>query len=162
MKCALKVNGGHIEVDVEARDVLVDLLRDRLDLTGTKVACDTAQCGSCIVELDGVTVKSCQVLAVQAAGSAVVTIEGVEGDAGGEVRLTGLQDRLWRTHGLQCGFCTPGVVMALRELLSDNSAPTESQVRGGLAGNLCRCTGYAAIVEAVMRDPEPGAAAATA
>jgi carbon-monoxide dehydrogenase small subunit len=159
MRCTLTINGAQTDIDVEPRDLLVDLLRERLGLTGTKVACDTAQCGSCVVELDGATVKSCQVLAVQANGSAVVTIEGIE-DPAGDAELTDLQNRLWRTHGSQCGFCTPGMVMTLRELLSSNSAPTESQVRTGLAGNLCRCTGYAAIVEAVVPDAVPGAPAA--
>ncbi len=161
MRCTLTVNGAQTGVDVEPRDLLVDLLRERLDLTGAKVACDTAQCGSCVVELDGATVKSCQVLAVQAHGSAVVTIEGIE-DPAGDSELTDLQNRLWRTHGSQCGFCIPGMVMTLRELLSSTPAPTESQVRTGLAGNLCRCTGYAAIVEAVVPEAAPGAPAARA
>jgi carbon-monoxide dehydrogenase small subunit len=169
MKCALQVNGDHIEVEVEPRALLVDLLRDRLGLTGTKVGCDTAQCGSCVVDLDGATVKSCQVLAVQATGSAVVTIEGISDrgtDAGGAVGqegrpagLTDLQDRLWRTHGVQCGFCTPGVVMALRELLAEDATPTRAQVHTSLAGNLCRCTGYTAIVEAVLDATAPAAPA---
>ena len=146
MRCALTVNGVAVDADVAHRELLVDLLRDRLGLTGTKVGCDTAQCGSCVVHMDGVSVKSCQVLAVQAAGAAVVTIEGVsDGDD-----LTDLQDRLWREHGVQCGFCTPGVVMALDELLRENPTPGKAEVLASLAGNLCRCTGYNSIVDAVL------------
>jgi carbon-monoxide dehydrogenase small subunit len=146
MRCALTVNGVAVDADVAHRELLVDLLRNRLGLTGTKVACDTAQCGSCVVHLDGVSVKSCQVLAVQAAGAAVVTIEGInDGDD-----LTDLQDRLWREHAVQCGFCTPGVVMALHELLRENPAPSKADVVAALAGNLCRCTGYNSIVTAVL------------
>lgn len=166
MECSLTVNGAPVEVDVEPREVLVDLLRERLGLTGAKVGCDTAQCGTCVVELDGASVKSCQVLAVQATGSAVRTIEGVDdttdpaaGD-GSSSGLTGLQDRLWRAHGVQCGFCTPGVVMAMRELLAEDPAPSADAVRAALAGNLCRCTGYVAIVQAVTGDAEPRPAAA--
>ena len=160
MRCALTVNGVAVDADVAHRELLVDLLRDRLGLTGTKVGCDTAQCGSCVVHMDGVSVKSCQVLAVQAAGAAVVTIEGVsDGDD-----LTDLQDRLWREHGVQCGFCTPGVVMALDELLWENPTPGKAEVLASLAGNLCRCTGYDKIVRAVqdaaaeMRQDHRGAA----
>ncbi|MBV9160291.1 MAG: (2Fe-2S)-binding protein [Pseudonocardiales bacterium] len=157
MKCALDVNKVPVDVDVEPRELLVDVLRDRLGLTGTKVACDTAQCGSCVVHMDGVSVKSCQVLAVQATGTSVVTIEGIgDGDD-----LTELQDRLWHAHAVQCGFCTPGVVMSLQELLAADPTPSETQVRARLAGNLCRCTGYNSIVEAVVELAEqtPGATA---
>jgi carbon-monoxide dehydrogenase small subunit len=147
MKCPLVVNGDAFVLDVEPREFLVDVVRDQLGLTGTKVGCDTAQCGSCVVHLGGVSVKSCQVLAVQASGAAVVTIEGV----GDGPDLTELQDRLWRAHGVQCGFCTPGMVMALQELLIADPTPTEASVRACLAGNLCRCTGYNSIVEAVAR-----------
>lgn len=151
MECFLNVNGTAFEADVEPRELLIELLRERLGLTGTKEACDTAQCGSCIVELDGSTVKSCQVLALQCNGTSVLTIEGVttDGTTDEPDRLTDLQNRLWRTHGVQCGFCTPGVVMALRELLAENPTPSGAEVRSGLVGNLCRCTGYSAIVEAV-------------
>lgn len=172
MKCSLTVNGAPVEVDVEPREVLVDLLRERLGLTGAKVGCDTAQCGTCVVELDGASVKSCQVLVVQAAGSAVLTIEGVDtttdpapdaAAAGtGASGLTELQERLWRSHGVQCGFCTPGVVMALRELLAEDPVPSAAAVRSALAGNLCRCTGYVAIVQAVIGDAEPRTAATPA
>lgn len=153
MRCFLAVNQNpvEVEVEVEPRELLVDVLRDHLGLTGTKVGCDTAQCGSCVVHMDGVSVKSCQVLAVQADGSSVVTIEGI----GNGSELTDLQDRLWRTHGVQCGFCTPGVVMALEELLAADPAPGEADVTACLAGNLCRCTGYRGIVEAVIGRPEP-------
>jgi aerobic carbon-monoxide dehydrogenase small subunit len=146
MRCSLAVNHNPVEVDVEPRELLVDVLRDHLGLTGTKVGCDTAQCGSCVVHMDGVSVKSCQVLAVQANGSSVVTIEGI----GNGSDLTDLQERLWRTHGVQCGFCTPGVVMALEELLATDPEPSEADVTACLAGNLCRCTGYRSIVEAVV------------
>jgi aerobic carbon-monoxide dehydrogenase small subunit len=146
MKCALTVNGVAVNTDVAPRELLADLLRDRLGLTGTKVACDTAQCGSCVVHMGGMSVKSCQVLAVQAAGTAIVTIEGInDGDD-----LTDLQDRLWREHAVQCGFCTPGVVMSLHELLRENLTPSKADVLASLAGNLCRCTGYNSIVTAVL------------
>jgi aerobic carbon-monoxide dehydrogenase small subunit len=147
MRCVLSVNGVPAEADCEPRELLVDVLRDRLGLTGTKVGCDTAQCGACVVHLNGASVKSCQVLAVQANGSSVVTIEGVGDGADG---LTDLQDALWRSHGVQCGYCTPGVVMALQELLAEDRSPSESEVRASLAGNLCRCTGYVGIVDAVQ------------
>jgi carbon-monoxide dehydrogenase small subunit len=156
MRCSLAVNQSPVEVDVEPRELLVDVLRDRLGLTGTKVGCDTAQCGSCVVHLDGVSVKSCQVLAVQASGSSVVTIEGIGN--GGD--LTDLQERLWRTHGVQCGFCTPGVVMALEELLAADPEPSEADVTTCLAGNLCRCTGYRSIVEAVVGERNANGVAA--
>lgn len=145
MRCVVEVNGTMVDVDVEPRVLLVDLLRDRLGLTGTKVACDTAQCGSCVVHLDGASVKSCQVLAVQANGTAVTTIEGIGGG-----HLTDLQEQLRLAHGTQCGFCTPGVVMSMEDLLATDPAPSEAAVRAGLAGNLCRCTGYTCIVDAVL------------
>jgi aerobic carbon-monoxide dehydrogenase small subunit len=142
----LAVNGERHEIDVEPRLLLVHLLRDRLGLTGTHVGCDTSNCGACTVHLDGEAVKSCTVLAVQADGSAVTTIEGM---AEGE-KLHPLQEAFWADHGLQCGFCTPGMIMAAADLLARNPDPTEEEVRHGLEGNLCRCTGYHNIVRAVL------------
>lgn len=145
MRMTLTVNGNQVDADVPTRLSLADLLRDELGLTGTKVGCDTGSCGSCVVEVDGRAVKSCTVLAVQAAHAAVTTIEGVAEDG----ELDRLQAALRTEHGVQCGFCTPGVVMALRELLDRNPAPSEAETRAWLAGNLCRCTGYAGILRAV-------------
>jgi aerobic carbon-monoxide dehydrogenase small subunit len=140
------VNGRRHEVLVEPRRLLVHLLRDDLGLTGTHVGCDTTNCGACTVHLDGEAVKSCTVLAVQADGAEVTTIEGMaDGDA-----LHPLQDAFWNNHGLQCGYCTPGMIMAAADLLRRNPNPTEEDVRHGLEGNLCRCTGYHNIVKAVL------------
>jgi carbon-monoxide dehydrogenase small subunit len=146
MRVSLSVNDRPVESGVEPRVLLVDFLRDNLELTGTKVGCDTGQCGSCTVLLDGRAVKSCAMLALQAEGAEVVTIEGANAEAG----LTDLQAALWAQHGVQCGFCTPGVVLALQDLLTTNKTPTEDEVRSGLAGNLCRCTGYQSIVRATL------------
>jgi aerobic carbon-monoxide dehydrogenase small subunit len=140
------VNGRSHEVLVEPRRLLVHLLREDLGLTGTHVGCDTSSCGACTVHLDGEAVKSCTVLAVQADGAEVTTIEGM---ADGET-LHPLQEAFWKDHGLQCGFCTPGMIMAAADLLRRNSDPTEEEVRHGLEGNLCRCTGYHNIVRAVL------------
>jgi carbon-monoxide dehydrogenase small subunit len=142
---ALTVNGVPHEVEVEPRTLLVDFLRDDLDLTGTKIGCDTSVCGACTIHLDGRAVKSCTVLAVQADGAEVMTIEGLA--TGGE--LHPLQESFWERHGLQCGFCTPGVIMTGVELLRSNGDLTDPEIRRGLEGNLCRCTGYQNIVEAV-------------
>jgi aerobic carbon-monoxide dehydrogenase small subunit len=140
------VNGRSHEVLVEPRRLLVHLLRDDLGLTGTHVGCDTSNCGACTVHVDGEAVKSCTVLAVQCDGAEVRTIEGMaEGDA-----LHPLQEAFWADHGLQCGFCTPGMIMAAADLLARNPNPTEEDVRHGLEGNLCRCTGYHNIVRAVL------------
>jgi carbon-monoxide dehydrogenase small subunit len=133
---------------VEPRLLLVHYLRDRLGLTGTHVGCDTSNCGACTVLLDGVSVKSCTVLAVQADGAEVTTIEGLGGN--GDRPLNPLQEAFWEHHGLQCGYCTPGMIMRAVDLLERNPNPTEEQVRHGLEGNLCRCTGYHNIVEAVL------------
>jgi carbon-monoxide dehydrogenase small subunit len=141
----LTVNGVEHAVDVEPRLLLVHLLRDRLALTGTHVGCDTSNCGACTVHLDGEAVKSCTVLAVQADGARVTTIEGL----GDGRRLHPLQEAFWEQHGLQCGFCTPGMIMAAADLLRRNADPSEEQIRHGLEGNLCRCTGYQNIVKAV-------------
>jgi carbon-monoxide dehydrogenase small subunit len=141
----LTVNGEAREVQVEPRLLLVHLLRDELGLTGTHVGCDTSNCGACTVHLDGESCKSCTVLAVQADGAAVTTIEGM-GRAGA---LHPLQEAFWKDHGLQCGYCTPGMIMAAADLLTRNPDPSEEEIRHGLEGNLCRCTGYHNIVRAV-------------
>jgi carbon-monoxide dehydrogenase small subunit len=154
---ALTVNGVRHEAEVEPRTLLVDFLRDDLDLTGTKIACDTSVCGACTIHLDGRAVKSCTVLAVQADGAEVTTIEGVA--TGGE--LHPLQDAFWERHGLQCGFCTPGMIMTGIELLTANGdGLSDQEIRRGLEGNLCRCTGYQNIVEAV-REAAVGQTAVT-
>lgn len=142
----IEVNGTSHICQVPARTLLVHFLRDTLGLTGTHVGCDTSQCGACTVELDGVVVKSCTVLAAQAGGHSVCTIEGVAEPDG----LDPVQQAFWDRHGLQCGFCTPGMVMAVRQLLRDNPRPVEAEVRHGLDGNLCRCTGYQNIVAAAL------------
>ena len=139
------VNGTSEERNVEPRMLLVHFLRDTLALTGTHVGCDTSQCGACTVLLDGLSVKSCTVLAVQADGAAVTTIEGIA-DAG---QYHPLQSAFWQEHGLQCGFCTPGMIMSSIDLLRRNPSPTEAEIRSGLEGNICRCTGYHNIVNAV-------------
>jgi aerobic carbon-monoxide dehydrogenase small subunit len=150
----LTVNGETQEVEVEARLLLVHLLRDTLGLTGTHVGCDTTNCGACTVHLDGEAVKSCTVLAVQADGAEVRTIEGMaDGD-----KLHPLQEAFWNDHGLQCGYCTPGMIMAAADLLQRNPDPTEEEVRHGLEGNLCRCTGYHNIVKAVLDAAKTGKA----
>lgn len=140
------VNGAHHTAEVPARTLLVHFLRDRLRLTGTHVGCDTTQCGACTVALDGVAVKSCTVLAAQASGHEVTTIEGIAPQDG----LHPIQRAFQQEHGLQCGYCTPGMVMAIRQLLADNPDPTEDEVRHGLGGNICRCTGYQNIVAAAL------------
>ena len=147
MTCSvtITVNGRVLDRDVEPRLLLVHFLRDA-GLTGTKIGCDTSQCGACTVLMDGVTIKSCTTLAVQADGSRITTIEGLA-DKG---TLTNLQEAFWATHGLQCGFCTPGMVFAAHEILRLNSNPTAEQIRHGLEGNMCRCTGYQNIVRAVQ------------
>ena len=143
---ALTVNGVRHEAEVEPRTLLVDFLRDDLGLTGTKIGCDTSLCGACTIHLDGLAVKSCTVLAVQADGSEITTIEGLA--EGGE--LHALQEAFWERHALQCGFCTPGMIMTGVELLGTNGDRlTDEEIRHGLEGNVCRCTGYQHIVEAV-------------
>jgi aerobic carbon-monoxide dehydrogenase small subunit len=145
-RITLKVNGAPKEHDVEPRMLLVHYLRETLGLTGTHVGCDTSQCGACTVLLDGRTVKSCTVLAVQADGGEVKTVEGLAQDG----KLHALQEGFWEEHGLQCGFCTPGMLMAACGLLARNPHPDEHAIRRGLEGNLCRCTGYHNIVKAVQ------------
>jgi carbon-monoxide dehydrogenase small subunit len=142
----LSVNGVEHALAVEPRLLLVHALRDQLGLTGTHVGCDTSNCGACTVHLDGESVKSCTVLAVQADGAEVTTIEGI----GTEDKLHPMQEAFWKNHGLQCGYCTPGMIMAATALLQENPHPTEHEVRHALEGNLCRCTGYHNIVKAVL------------
>jgi carbon-monoxide dehydrogenase small subunit len=142
----VNVDGTMYEDDVEPRLLLAHYLRDRLGLTGTPIGCDTSNCGACTVDLDGATVKSCSVLAVQADGCAVTTIQGLAKDG----TWTALQRAFHERHGLQCGYCTPGMIMAARDLLRENPHPTSDEVRHALEGNLCRCTGYQNIVRAVL------------
>ena len=145
---SMTVNGKPVSGDVDPRTLLVQFLRENLRLTGTHVGCDTTQCGACTVALDGVAVKSCTVLAAQADGCAVTTIEGL-GNSGGT--LHPVQQAFQDEHALQCGYCTPGMVMAVRQLIEDHPSPTEAQVRHALDGNICRCTGYQNIVAAALR-----------
>jgi len=143
----LTVNGATHTNQVEPRLLLADYLRSVLDLTGTHVGCDTSNCGACTVSLNGDAVKSCTVFAVQADGADVTTLEGLASDDG---TLHPIQEGFWEKHGLQCGFCTPGMIMSSLDLLSKNPNPTEAEIREGLSGNLCRCTGYHNIVLAVQ------------
>ena len=143
----LTVNGAPHTNQVEPRLLLADYLRSVLDLTGTHVGCDTSNCGACTVSLNGDAVKSCTVFAVQADGADVTTLEGLASDDG---TLHPIQEGFWEKHGLQCGFCTPGMIMSSLDLLSKNPNPTEGEIREGLSGNLCRCTGYHNIVLAVQ------------
>ena len=145
MDVAITVNGVRREADVEPRTLLVDFIRDNVGLTGTKIACDTSQCGSCTVHLDGTPVKSCTVLAVQADGAEVTTIEGLASNGD----LHAVQEAFREKHGLQCGFCTPGMIMTVVDLLERNPDPTSDDIRHAIEGNLCRCTGYENIVQAV-------------
>ena len=153
MKVTIKVNGNQVAAEVEDRTLLVHFVREVANLTATNVGCDSTSCGACTVLLDGKSVKSCTVLAAQADGSEVTTVEGLAdmkgaGEAGGEMHP--VQAAFRAEHGLQCGFCTPGMVMATVSLLAENPAPTEDEVRSALEGNLCRCTGYHNIVRAVL------------
>ena len=140
------VNGTRHTSSVEPRTLLAYYLRDELGLTGTHVGCDTSQCGACTVVVDGAAVKSCTVLAVQADGSEVVTIEGLAQDG----ELHPVQEGFWEEHGLQCGFCTPGIIMTLHQVLEEQPDPSEDEIRHSLAGNICRCTGYQNIVKAAQ------------
>ena len=156
---SVTVNGEAHEADVEARRLLVHFLREDLGLTGTHVGCDTSNCGACTVHVNGQSAKSCTMLAVQADGAEVKTIEGMVDGA----NLHPLQQAFWDQHGLQCGFCTPGMIMQSAWLLNENPDPTEGEIREGISGNLCRCTGYVNIVKAVQQAAEklqqPAAAA---
>jgi carbon-monoxide dehydrogenase small subunit len=143
---SMSVNGNQVTGEVEARTLLVEFLREHLRLTGTHVGCDTSQCGACVVHVDGRSAKSCTMLAVQAAGAEVTTIEGLAvGD-----RLHPMQDAFRNNHALQCGFCTPGMVMSAIDLVNQNPDPSETEIREWLEGNLCRCTGYHNIVKAIQ------------
>ena len=147
MKVSIEINGRPVAEEVEDRTLLVHFIRENAGLTGTNIGCDTTSCGACTVLLDGESVKSCTVLAAQADGHAVTTVEGLSGSDGS---LHPVQRAFREQHGLQCGFCTPGMIMASVSLLADNPKPTRDEVRAGLEGNLCRCTGYHNIVSAVI------------
>lgn len=149
------VNGKPHTSDVEPRTLLVHYLREQLNLTGTHIGCDTSQCGACVVHLNGQSVKSCTVLAIQCQGAEVTTIEGLAPQG----QMHPLQEGFWEKHGLQCGFCTPGMIMAAADLLERNPNPTDDEIRHGLEGNLCRCTGYENIVRAVRYAAEKTAVA---
>jgi aerobic carbon-monoxide dehydrogenase small subunit len=152
VQVSVTVNGAERTAEVEPRLLLVHFLRETLGLTGTHVGCDTSNCGACTVHLNGEAVKSCTLLAVQADGAEVKTIEGM----GTEGSLHPLQEAFWEHHGLQCGYCTPGMIMAAADLLERNADPSEQEVREALAGNLCRCTGYHNIVKAVQAAAKSG------
>jgi carbon-monoxide dehydrogenase small subunit len=142
----VKVNGTEHKAQVESRLLLVHLLRENLSMTGTHIGCDTTHCGACTVLLDGVPVKSCTVLAVQADGREVSTVEGLEQDG----KLHAIQEGFWQEHGLQCGFCTPGMMLTSSALLARNPNPSEAEIRRAISGNLCRCTGYVNIIKSVQ------------
>jgi aerobic carbon-monoxide dehydrogenase small subunit len=144
---SMTVNGKARKGNVDPRVLLVHFLRENLRLTGTHIGCDTSQCGACTVLIDGRTVKSCTVFAVQADGSSITTIEGLAPDG----QLHALQNAFWEEHGLQCGYCTPGMIIAAVGLLKDNPKPSEQEIREGISGNFCRCTGYQHIVNAIQR-----------
>ena len=143
---SLRVNGQQHTAEVEARLLLVHFIRENLNLTGTHIGCDTSNCGACTVILDGQNVKSCTLLAIQADGCEIETIEGLEQNG----TLHPLQDGFWQEHGLQCGFCTPGMIMTAKAMLQTQPSPTEEEIRRGISGNLCRCTGYVNIVKAIQ------------
>ena len=147
---AFTLNGERVEVEVEPRVLLVHLLREDLNLTGTHIGCDTSQCGACTVYMDGASVKSCTIFGVQAEGTNLTTIEGLQQAE----KLDPLQESFWDKHGLQCGYCTPGMIMSAYGLLRENANPSETEIREGLRGNLCRCTGYHNIVKAVQSAAE--------
>jgi carbon-monoxide dehydrogenase small subunit len=144
---ALKVNGDAVEALVEPRTLLIHFLREQLNLTGPHIGCDTSHCGACTVDLDGKSVKACTMFAVQAQGGDIRTIEGM---AAADGTLHALQEGFREMHGLQCGFCTPGMIMRAYRLLQENASPTEEEIRHGISGNLCRCTGYQNIVKAIQ------------
>ncbi len=145
MDISVTVNGERFERPVEPRRLLVHFLREDLGLTGTHIGCETTVCGACTVMMEGRSVKSCTVLAVQADGKEITTIEGMASNG----ELHAVQEAFWNEHGLQCGFCTPGMIMSVDQLLNDNPSPTKDEIRHGIEGNLCRCTGYQHIVNAV-------------
>ncbi|HJM06256.1 MAG TPA: (2Fe-2S)-binding protein [SAR324 cluster bacterium] len=145
MKVSMCVNGVDYEHDVESRTLLVQYLRENLRLTGTHVGCDTSQCGACTIHVNGEAVKACTMFAVQADGAEITTIEGLAKDG----ELHPVQKAFWENHGLQCGYCTPGMIMASLDMLKNNPNPTEEEIRHGLEGNFCRCTGYHNIVKSI-------------
>lgn len=147
MTVSMTVNGTPVSASVDPRTLLVQLIREHLKLTGTHVGCDTAQCGACTIHMNGKAVKSCSFLAVQAEGANITTIEGISGANGA---MHPMQEAFRQCHGLQCGYCTPGMVMSAIDLLNNNPKPSEQQIREGLEGNICRCTGYQNIVRAVQ------------
>jgi aerobic carbon-monoxide dehydrogenase small subunit len=147
MRVAMTVNGRQVSAEVEPRTLLIHFLREHLNLTGPHIGCDTSHCGACTVDLDGKSVKSCTVFAVQASGKSLMTVEGLEQDG----RLHPLQESFMSEHGLQCGYCTPGMLMTGYAFLQKNPKPTEDDIRWAISGNLCRCTGYVNIVKAVQR-----------
>lgn len=151
MRVSITINGQPYERDVEPRLLLVHFLRDVCDLTGTHVGCETSICGACTVHVNGKAVKSCTMFAVQADGESVVTVEGLAGDG----PLHPMQQAFWDCHGLQCGFCTPGMMMTAVQVLADSPSPTRAEIAQGLKGNLCRCTGYSHIIDAVERAAHP-------
>ena len=152
MHIKLTVNGRDVETSVEPRLLLIHLLREELGLTGPHIGCDTSHCGACTVDLNGRSVKSCTLFAVQASGAEIVTVEGLAGADGG---LHPLQEAFREHHGLQCGFCTPGMITRAWRLLQENPDPSEAEIRQGIAGNLCRCTGYLTIVRAIRAAADP-------
>lgn len=145
MKVSMTVNGRAVAADVDPRTLLVHFIRENLNLTGTHIGCETSYCGACTVIVDGKTAKSCTMLTVQSEGANITTIEGLAQNG----QLHPIQEGFWERHGLQCGFCTPGMIMAAVELLESNPSPTEAEIRHGIEGNLCRCTGYHNIVKAI-------------
>ena len=146
-RISLTVNGKPVDALVEPRTLLIHFLREQLNLTGAHIGCETSHCGACTVDIDGKSVKSCTMFAVQAEGAEILTIEGM---AGADGTLHVLQDAFREMHGLQCGFCTPGIILRAHRLLQENPAPDDAQIRAGIAGNLCRCTGYQNIVKAIQ------------
>lgn len=145
-KLTLNVNGKSVEAEAEPRELLIHVLREQLEITGPHIGCETSHCGACTVEIDGRSVKSCTMFAIQAQGTEITTIEGL----GNPDKLHVLQEKFKEHHGLQCGYCTPGMITRAHRLLKENPNPTEEDVRFGIAGNLCRCTGYQNIVKAVL------------
>jgi carbon-monoxide dehydrogenase small subunit len=152
IQVSMTVNGKVRKAQVEPRLLLVHFLREQIHLTGAHVGCDTSQCGACTVLVDGRSAKSCTIFAVQADGSQITTIEGLATDG----RLHPLQEAFWEEHGLQCGYCTPGMILSAVNLLAENPTPTEQQIREGISGNFCRCTGYQHIVNAIQHAAEKG------
>ena len=143
---SMTVNGAEVGGEVDARLLLVHFIREDLDLTGTHIGCDTTSCGACTIMVNGKTIKSCTMFAVQANGATIETVEGMANGA----EMHPLQEGFWEKHGLQCGYCTPGMLMSAKHLLEKNPNPTEDEIRWGISGNLCRCTGYNKIVEAIQ------------